>query len=297
MANIQITSTTQSSITCYIYNLDTLYAKDIYVYARIGDTYIAYATASVASYLSATSVTVNGLSSNTIYTLEVSIYYSNGAFDSLMALANTSSGSSLTTYPIYIYANPNNAYGTVQASHQSASYNTLVQIKAIANTGYIFRGWSYSPATLQIGSVWDANTYFYMPASEVWLWAMFEVSTQTRPQKFSWTKGAYNELTGCYEKVKGSTFDLTALEWQGLYDNINQVRVYKNVGAYDFYGSDAPVSKGDVFYSYLYNRAVFAIQTIDNLGTYGSNLAFVDPHTPIFASQLNDLMYAINSVT
>lgn len=306
MAKIGVYNETQSSFTCYVYDLDLSYTNDNNRYVEwfiyLNGSYFAgpiiSSTIDAAVYEGGYT-TISGLKSNTTYVVYAYIYYNNGQNfvepEINPITATTLSGSSAQAYNIIMSVNPSGA-GSTTVSQSSATPGSLVTIGATAKPGYTFLRWDYYPTNLQIGNSLSAQTAFIMPSSTVFIDANFAATTQTRPDKFSWTKGTYNPLTGCKEKVKGSQFDLTAEEWQGLYDNINKVRVYKNLAEYDFYGNDPPVAPGYIFYFYLYNRAVFAIQTIDSSGAYCQKLYYVESNKPVMAEQLNNLMYAINEI-
>lgn len=295
MANIQITSTTSSSISCQVVNLGQYYPRIEWLLLIQGQGGIVQSSGIINDPLLGNQFTFTGLSSNITYVVGCRLYLdaTSDYCDTAISDPVTLSGSSSSTYAITIRVNNDN-YGEALAFESWAAPGTQVNIDAMAYPGYSFAAWSSDPS-VSFGNPFSASTYFIMPDSDVTITANF-IAAQARPNTFSWTNGTYNPLTKCYEKVKGSQFDLTALEWQGLYDNINKVRVYRNLAEYDFYGTDPKVSSGDTFYYYLYNRAVFAIQTIDSSGVYCQKLSFVDPNTPVMAEQLNNLMYAINEI-
>lgn len=107
----------------------------------------------------------------------------------------------------------------------------------------------------------------------------------TRPKYFYWT----------YAKNSGGTFNLTAIEWNTLTANINQVRVYK--GLTEYKGATnlgfTMAFKGNSFTAAMYNQAVEAIQEISG---YGAFLSYVSPGDTIYASHLNNLVSELNAI-
>lgn len=113
---------------------------------------------------------------------------------------------------------------------------------------------------------------------------------QGRPDKFSWTTGKDISFSGLLSKVSGTAFDLTATEWNGLCNNVNLVSAYATGRTYNF----TTAYKGNPFYASMYNEVANAIRAITN---YSVTLPTVSPGDSIKADDLNQLMYAINSVT
>lgn len=295
MAYIGISSVTSSSITCYLYDLDTSYTNnDRYIWWYIGINPPPYLTR-VQSTLdggvySGGNVTINGLDSNTTYTIEALIFYNYGNDSkSLTTTATTLSGPSLQKYNISVTVLPTGA-GYVNVNPSSAAYLTSVELNAIAYPGYKFNGWMYSPNTLDIDDYYAANTSFRMPASDVVLYAVFE--KQTRPGKFSWTTGDYNSVTDCKEKVQGNQYDLTAAEWNGLCDNVKKVGAYANGKTYNF----LTAYSRNTFYYYMYNEVARAIEEILLYNSYNVTLPTVKSGDAVKAADLNILMNAINLV-
>lgn len=103
--------------------------------------------------------------------------------------------------------------------------------------------------------------------------------TASTPAYFSWNDG---------EKVKGEPFDLTASEWNALCSNINLVRVSQGYSNYSF----TKAYKGNNFKATMYNQAVNAITGMG----YGDYLYTVSKGEAIWASELNNLVDAINEV-
>lgn len=106
-----------------------------------------------------------------------------------------------------------------------------------------------------------------------------EKSASVRPDYFDWTAA----------KTSGGAFNLTALEWNGLTDNINAVRVYRGYSPYSF----TTVSSGQSFTAAIYNEAVQAIKGIAGYGTY---VYAVSKGDKVYASQLNTLVSELNAI-
>ena len=107
-----------------------------------------------------------------------------------------------------------------------------------------------------------------------------EPEPDPRPSFFGWSNA----------KVSGGNFNLTASEWNYLMENINDVRVWCGQSRYDYTSASA----GAVFTAAMFNQAVAAINGITK---YTGSLATASAGEKIYASQLNGLRDAINSVT
>lgn len=288
MAKIGVYNETASSFTCYVYDLDLSYTNDNNRYVEwfiyVNGSYFAGPITSPtinAGVYDGGYTTISGLTSNTTYVIYAYIYYNNGAnYSSPDPIAATTlSGSSAQTYNIIMSVDPSGS-GSATASQLSAVPGSTIEISATANYGYTFLGWSYLPNTLQVGNYLSSKTSFIMPSSPVVMIANFDVATQTRPAKFSWTKS----------KVSGSAFNLTADEWNGLCNNINAVRQYKGLQTYPFFPTAYP---GNVFYAEMYNQAVYAIQEISGYGTY---LSTMSSGNTITAYCMNILVSELNAI-
>lgn len=100
-----------------------------------------------------------------------------------------------------------------------------------------------------------------------------------RPDYFYWDTN----------KVSGASFNLTANEWNRLCSNINLVRNYLGYTTYSFQS----VKQGDTFTASHYNEVANAINGMYEYTGYISN---VSSGQTIYASQLNSLRDAINSL-
>lgn len=290
MASIGTYNVTSSSFTCYVYNLDTSYSfagREIhwYIYEVNSYTIAQHAISTLDPYVSSGGeCLISGLKSYTSYRVEAVIYYNQGNVALTPVEVTTLAQSSSTTYTVTISANPV-AGGTVlvgangtNGQSLSVAPDTSVAVIAEANPGYIFNGFSTSPA-LTWTQVFAPNmVMFNMPRSNVSITANF-VSAQTRPAKFYWT----------YSKAQGGSFNLTATEWNNLCANINSVRAYKGLTAYSF----TTAYTGNIFYAYMYNQAVEAIQGVDG---YGSYLSAVTSKSTITAYHMNILVSELNAI-
>lgn len=107
-----------------------------------------------------------------------------------------------------------------------------------------------------------------------------EPEPDPRPAYFSWNTA----------KTSGEKFNLTASEWNSLMDNINDVRTWCGHSQYGY----TSASSGATFTALIYNQAVNAINGISK---YSGSLSSVSSGDKIYASQLNALSAAINSIS
>lgn len=292
MANIGTYNVTSSSFTCYVYNLDTNYSRndrEIHWYIYPSGSYACIANQ--ISYLGANVSSggycvISGLSSSTPYRIEAIIYYDNGTNNVALTSVEvtTLAQSSSTTYTVTISANPV-AGGTVlvgangtNGQSLSVAPDTSVAVIAEANSGYVFKGFSTSPA-LTWTQVFAPNmVMFNMPRSNVTITANF-VSSGI-PDKFSWK----------YPKIGGKSFNLTAEEWTALCAKINEIRAYKGYSQYNF----TPVDIGMAFTHDIYNEAVYAIKGVQGYGTY---IYEVEARQTISAEDhMNQLVRELNAI-
>lgn len=99
MANLGVSGVTANSITCYVYNLDTVYSgNDRYIYWYANGVYkgISYLSAYVSS---GGSIILSGLAINTTYSLQATIYYNNGQNSVIL----TGLATTLAARPSYYY--------------------------------------------------------------------------------------------------------------------------------------------------------------------------------------------------
>ena len=109
-------------------------------------------------------------------------------------------------------------------------------------------------------------------------------SSGGEPGTFSWT----------YPKVAGEPFNITADEWNGLYDHINTVRTYKGLSAFDF----LYVQPEDNFRAIHWNDAMDACKNaMDRINDSVFEDSKVNPGDPVSASELNWLALAVNYYT
>ena len=106
-----------------------------------------------------------------------------------------------------------------------------------------------------------------------------EPEPEPRPAYFSWDTS----------KTSGGNFNLTASEWNALMTNINSVRSWLGQTAYAWQSAQS----GDIFTASDYNTAVRAIRSMSE---FSGSLSTVSSGSKVYASQLNDLRDAINSV-
>lgn len=107
-----------------------------------------------------------------------------------------------------------------------------------------------------------------------------EPEPDPRPSYFSWDTA----------KTSGGKFNLTASEWNSLMGNINDVRTWLGQSQYGY----TSASSGATFTASMYNQAVNAINGISK---YSGSLSRVSSGDKVYASQLNALRDAINSIS
>lgn len=110
-----------------------------------------------------------------------------------------------------------------------------------------------------------------------------KVGQSPRPALFQWM----------YPKTSGGQFNLTAEEWNRLVTNIEYVRSYKSLG----YANLPYVDQGETFYASTYNNAARAINSLYTFLGYSPPIVEVSSGSVITAQCLNQLMWAINSIT
>jgi hypothetical protein len=137
---------------------------------------------------------------------------------------------------------------------------------------------------LSPNTTYTIKVYIVFQNDESWnQWKEITVTTKsspdtpTRPSKFSWS---YKKTENLY---------LSADEWNGLTENINAVRNYKDLSSFSF----TTAEKKNRLTAVMYNQVVNAIKGISG---YGTSLRTVSPGEEITAELLDDLVSAINEV-
>jgi hypothetical protein len=110
--------------------------------------------------------------------------------------------------------------------------------------------------------------------------SVYVTTDMPRPSNWSWW----------YSKVSGGSFNLTASEWNSFTDRINQFRAYKNIGNYGF----TSAFTGNQIYAYMYNQAIYAI---DSMNPPTSTPSTVSPGDNITAYGFNRLRDSLNSIS
>ena len=106
-----------------------------------------------------------------------------------------------------------------------------------------------------------------------------EPEPDPRPSYFYWD----------YTKRSGGNFNLTASEWNSLMSNINSVRSWLGYSMYAWQSAES----GETFTASDYNTAVRAIR---GMSEFSGSLSTVSSGSKVYASQLNALRDAINSI-
>jgi hypothetical protein len=163
--------------------------------------------------------------------------------------------------------------GLDQASVEFVGSNTI--------PAFVVTGGEYQFVGLQSNTTYVVSCYITTNMGTVWL-SDINASTTAPPTPvdpppyYSWT----------YLKYSGGDFNLMAFEWNGLIDNINAVRRWNGYSDYLF----TRAYSGDPFYGYMYNEAVAAVQSMGG----GQGLSTVSSGSTVYASQLNNLLSAVN---
>ena len=116
-----------------------------------------------------------------------------------------------------------------------------------------------------------------------------ESQSSMRPDYFEWEA----------PKISGETFNITADEWCGLLNNINNVRVYKGYSEISSTSDPSAItrfyypSKGDKMLASMYNQCIYAFE---NMGLLDYSSYRVLKGDPITADAINFLRDTINSV-
>lgn len=111
-----------------------------------------------------------------------------------------------------------------------------------------------------------------------WAGAQTITTEADRPDYFSWDTS----------KVSGAIFNVTASEWRGLLENINDVLEYSGKSRQTF----KRPSSGDTFLASIFNEARNAIATMSTRGLPSTK----SKGDTIYASDLNNLVDTLNSI-
>lgn len=154
-------------------------------------------------------------------------------------------------------------------------------------------GWKYINGKLHWiaqnswDSTWGNSGRCYIPfdhrmASLSWFYTIKQgTSSYTRPSNWSWATS----------KVAGSTFNITATEWNNFCTRINEFRRYKLGLGNDYTFTTA--YKGNAFTAAMYNQARNAINVM-NPST--SIPVYRNKGDTIYASDINRLRDSLNSI-
>ena len=170
------------------------------------------------------------------------------------------------------------------------SSQSLVSSQSANHTG---GGAGYRTPTKRFYGLSPETTYLfyadvrYLPANSIvripdsgFLYVTTLPEGPVRPGNYSWP----------FSKSAGGDFYLGAFEWNAFFARINEFRAYKNLGAYTY----TTAYSGLDFYAYIFNQAVYAISAMSP--TY-SPPSIVSSGNTVYASQLNQLVTSLNSVS
>lgn len=196
------------------------------------------------------------------------------------------SGSSLATLNAYDYFPlGGTAYNFGSTSSVSSSY----PYSWTPSSQYGSNPITFYPMVAEIstGLRWSIGVNGTIPSGQNAEAYVFTPSA-VRPPLFNWT----------YPKASGVSFNLTAIEWNSLMENINLVRAYK--GLFTVWYTEAQV--GNYFTAAMYNQAYPAVNGLYNYMTaqgkaYISAISEVSVGDELTANHLNYLRLALNSVT
>lgn len=255
MASLSQTNATQTSVTIRCSDLDGSFNRTRYFIWQIyrGTSKVDEKTNTTSAYATSNSVTFSGLDigvSN--YSIKCGIYQDAG-YSSLLA--------SLDLYYVYTlghltptinslsvvqtYQGGNTARCTWSASNvESNAYYWIDARESGTSTWYYKKDGRTSSSSGSVDITLDGfkiyDVIMYIQNAEGYVGSR-QASVTMYPVGFSWT----------YAKTKGGTFNLTADEWNGLWDaiEIRLGRSYSHTRAY----------RGDTFTAAMYNEAVDAI--------------------------------------
>ena len=140
----------------------------------------------------------------------------------------------------------------------------------------------------------ECRIHYYVNGSLSTKWVYLdgvvtESQSSTRPDYFEWDT----------PKISGGTFNITADEWCGLLNNINNVRVYKGYSEISSTSDSSAItrfyypSRGDKMLASMYNQCIYAFE---NMGLLDYSSYRVLKGDPITADAINFLRDTINSV-
>ncbi|MDN4609116.1 hypothetical protein [Sporosarcina highlanderae] len=176
------------------------------------------------------------------------------------------------------------------------SNSIAVYLSGANNTTQHFQGYLSSSSRYWSGSRDGAGSPLVVGATyTIWVFA-YNTSgassgtsdsakyTKPRPADFTWTNS----------KTSGAAYNLTAAEWGALLDRINEFRAYKGLVTRDFNRSTTSgiINNYVVPLASSFNMARNAI-----LDMNPSVPSLVTSNTIISASQLNELVRALNNIT
>lgn len=274
MAYVEVTGTTQTSISVRLSGMDTTYPTndrtcDWYIGGKYDGSTKLYAYAS-----SGGTYTFRGLTAGTRYTIMAYVYTS--------SWTTTFTGNATTDAPQH-YA-PNITSFSVEQNYEGS--HTAICTCRVSN---LESGATYKIEVRSSSGVWwektsgNASTFFteWIELDEYITYSVrltitnyvgyvdtYTTTVTMKAKPFAWT----------YAKTSGGTFNLTADEWNGLWDAIeNRLgHSYSHTRAY----------YGNTFTAEMYNQAIYA------MGRWNT----VSRGDTITAKLMNDLVTYVNSM-
>lgn len=236
-----------------------------------------------------TAITLNVNTFGVRYNFRLKVVYNNNSYQYSGVNSGTSqpktpsiSGlvASSTTYTIYITMAGN--WDNV-AIERLTSSGSLVDVKTITSA-------NGNDQTIQWNNIVPGTEHRFRARSNlISLTSPYSnevVLKNTRPNNFSWTS----------DKKANEPFNLTAIEWNTFTARIDMFRQYCGKSQFGF----TQAEKDKPFYAFMFNQAIDALLTIDNLNSQIPPVrppAKVAKNDPVTAFGLNLLVTSLNSIT
>jgi hypothetical protein len=186
---------------------------------------------------------------------------------------NVSPQGGFTTIEVEMWTIDASSRLAVKSQGWNGGYSFTVEFGGLVpNASYLFR--TRASKTASYGG--------YSPTTSWGGWLTVK-NEATRPTNWYWTTAQNSNG----HKISGVQFSMLATEWNSFTQRINGFRKYKNLSDYPF----TTVSRGGIFYFYLFNEANAAIGNMNSTG-----IGNVTTGNKVYASYFNALMNALNNI-